>query len=199
MRVALGRIAAWLIDWACILGWVAITLAIGLPLHFAGIIRLNDIVAQNVVAAIVVVVPVVLFAAAFESRGRAATPGKRALHLQVRSESITPRIGRALARNALKIGLPWLIGHVTVFAILFSTTGGRSPLAGIWILIVVAYALPLVYIVSLFVGDGRTLYDRLTRTRVTASTPRDTPPPSAQGLPWLTKHPTRPASGWRRT
>jgi uncharacterized RDD family membrane protein YckC len=199
MRVALGRIAAWLIDWACILGWVAITLAIGLPLHCAGIIRLSDIVTQNVVAAIVVVVPVVLFAAAFESRGRAATPGKRALHLQVRSESRAPGIGRALARNALKIGLPWLIGHATVFAILLSITDGQSPPAGIWILIVVTYALPLVYIVSLFVGDGRTPYDRLTRTRVTASTPRDTPPPSAKGLASLTKHPTRPAPGWRRT
>jgi hypothetical protein len=39
MRVAVRPIADWLIDWACILGWVAITLAIGLPLSSAGIIR----------------------------------------------------------------------------------------------------------------------------------------------------------------
>jgi hypothetical protein len=42
-------------------------------------------------------------------------------------------------------------------------------------LVIPAYALPLVYIVSLFVADGRTPYDRLARTWVTVSTPQETP------------------------
>jgi uncharacterized RDD family membrane protein YckC len=129
---------ALLIDWACALGWIAITFAIGVPLYSAGIILPSDMRTENVVAAIVLVAPIVFIAAAFESRGRDATPGKRALHLRVRSESSAPGIGRAVARNALKIGLPWLIGHATVYAIVRSTAGGQTPPAGVWILTAVA-------------------------------------------------------------
>jgi hypothetical protein len=57
MRVAFRRILALLIDWACALGWIAITFAIGVPLYSAGIILPSDMRTENVVAAIVLVAP----------------------------------------------------------------------------------------------------------------------------------------------
>ncbi|MGO2035095.1 MAG: hypothetical protein ACTH2U_01360 [Brevibacterium sp.] len=37
MRLGMRRIAAWLVDWLCILIWVAITAAVGVPLYLNGI------------------------------------------------------------------------------------------------------------------------------------------------------------------
>ena len=70
---------------------------------------------------------------------------------------------RALLRNALKVALPWELGHTVAFTL--ATSNGIVPA---WIIPVTAltYALPIVYIVTLFVGDGRTLYDRITGTVV---------------------------------
>jgi hypothetical protein len=77
-------------------------------------------------------------------------------------------VGRALLRNILKIGLPWTIGHAAVVAIVLGS--GDSAAAGpVWVLTAVAYVLPLAYVISLFIGDGRTPYDRVAGTRVIAA------------------------------
>jgi uncharacterized RDD family membrane protein YckC len=165
MRTGLRRIAAWLIDGACILAWVAVTAAVGVPLALSGAVRLVDPIAQNAVAALVVVVPVVLAAAVLESRG-GATPGKRALRLHVEHGATPPRFGRALLRNALKIGLPWLIAHAAVFAVADAGAAGQPTPSGAWVLLLAAYVLPIAWVVSLFIGRGRTPYDRLAGTVV---------------------------------
>jgi uncharacterized RDD family membrane protein YckC len=74
--------------------------------------------------------------------------------------------GAALLRNALKVALPWIVGHATVFA--FSTTHitGATP-TWLWVLTISAYVLPIVYVVSLFVRNGRTPYDLTAGTHVT--------------------------------
>jgi len=160
------RVVAWLIDWACILGWVALTAAVGVPLYLAGITASAGLVTVNLVGAFVVVVPVVLGAAWFESRSVAATPGKRALGLVVRTDVGRPPFRIALVRNVVKIGVPWLIGHAAVFAIVTSSaTTGTVPF-GVWVLTGVAYVIPLIWIVSLFVAGGRTPYDRISGTDV---------------------------------
>lgn len=164
VRHGVRRLVAWLVDWACILVWVAVTAAVGVPLYLAGVIAPLGLVTLNVIGGVVIVVPVVTAAAWAESRFNPATPGKRLLMLSVRGESGPPRFGAALARNAVKIGLPWLIGHAAVFAIVASDSD-HVPV-GIWILTGAAYVLPLVWVVSLFVGDGRTPYDRMSGTRV---------------------------------
>ncbi|GAA2090773.1 hypothetical protein GCM10009840_32330 [Pseudolysinimonas kribbensis] len=167
MRAALRRIVAFLIDWLCILGWVAVTAAVGVPLYLGGVTRGLDTVALNVIATVVLVIPVVVAAAVFESRRRAATPGKRVLHLEVRHGSRAPRFGRALLRNLLKIGVPWVIGHSAVFVLATAGLAGTpTPPLG-YVLLVAAYVLPIAYLVSLFAGSGRALYDRVAGTRVT--------------------------------
>jgi hypothetical protein len=68
-------------------------------------------------------------------------------------------------RNSLKIGVPWTIGHAAVFSIVQASGSGPVP-ASVWLLTVVAYMLPIMYVVPLFVGQGRTPYDLISGTVV---------------------------------
>ena len=149
------RLAAWIIDCLCALGWAAVTAAVGVPLLLAGVIRPSGLVLLNVIGAVVVVVPVTVGLAVLESR-TGATWGKRALGLRVEAPGGTLSFGRALARNALKVALPWLIGHAAVFAVVTSPSS-----AGAVVLLLLAYVLPVTWIVTLFVPPGRTPYDRI--------------------------------------
>jgi uncharacterized RDD family membrane protein YckC len=155
-----------MIDWLVVLVWVAITAAIGVPLYAAGITSPMDPLALNVVSALVVVVPVVVGLAWTEAGRQQATPGKRLRRLRVVDAETGRRVtfGRALIRNALKVGLPWTIGHIAVVAIVESPEGSVSGL--IWVLTALAYVLPLVYVASLFTRGGRTPYDAAARARV---------------------------------
>ena len=166
MGIGGRRIVAWLIDWACILGWVALTAAIGVPLYLAGMTASAGPVALNVIGALVVVVPVVLGAAWFESRPVAATPGKRALGLVVRTDAGRPPFRTALVRNLVKIGVPWLIGHAAVVAIVSGSATIDPIPVGVWVLTGLAYVIPALWIVSLFVAGGRTPYDLISGTDV---------------------------------
>lgn len=177
MQRGTRRILAWMIDWSCILVWVAVTAAVGVPLYRAGVIARTGVVTSNVVGAALIVGPVVFWAAWFESRPNPATPGKRLLGLMVCAAAGRPGLGKTLTRNALKIGLPWLVGHAAVFAIVDSdSAAGGTPIA-VWGLVVAAYLLPLTWIASLFVGAGRTPYDRVSGTRVI-----DRRDPSSRGV-----------------
>ncbi|HEV7709693.1 MAG TPA: RDD family protein [Asanoa sp.] len=170
VREPLNRLVAWVVDWGFILAWVAITAAVGVSLFLAGMTRDLDTVTLNLVAATVTVIPVTFWLAWLESRAREATPGKRIRKLTVITATDGSRItfGRALLRNVLKIAVPWLIGHAAVFSIVGTSESGAVPI-GVWLLTGVAYALPIVYVVSLFVGMGRTPYDRLSGTAVIRS------------------------------
>jgi uncharacterized RDD family membrane protein YckC len=163
-----NRLLAWLIDWVCILAWVAIVAAIGVPLYLTGAMPLFDAGVENLFAFILIIAPITLALGWRESSVRQATPGKRVRRLIVVSAVTGGRIrfGRALARNALKIALPWEFGHTVTFTL--AASGGIVPP---WIVPVAAltYALPIVYVVTLFVGDGRTLYDRIAGTVVTVA------------------------------
>jgi uncharacterized RDD family membrane protein YckC len=163
------RLAAWLIDWAAILGWAAVTAAVGVPLLLTGVLSRVSPVALNLVSLLVLVLPVVAVLAVLEAGGRQGTFGKRALGLRVRDHTSGAGIGlpRAVLRNALKIGLPWTLGHVAVIAIVATSRLAEAP-GWLWPLVAAAYVLPAVFVVSLFVGSRRTPYDRASGTEVTA-------------------------------
>lgn len=160
------RIVAWLIDCVCILAWVAVTAAVGVPLYHAGMIQPVGLVALNILGAIVVVVPVVFAAAYFDSRDVPGTPGKRALGLVLLSHTGRPTFPVAFLRDSLKIGLPWLIGHAAAFAIVASSATTNPVPMRVWVLTGAAYAVPAIWVGSLFSPSGRTVYDRLSRTGV---------------------------------
>jgi uncharacterized RDD family membrane protein YckC len=159
VRAPWRRLAAWAIDCLCILGWVAVTAAVGIPLYLAGVIRPTGTLPLNVIGALVIVVPVTLALAGLEHRF-GATAGKRALGLRVEAAGARPSFPRALLRNALKVALPWLIGHAAVYA----AVGDLSPTAS-WLL-AAAYIVPVLYVVMLFVGSGCTPYDRISGSTV---------------------------------
>jgi uncharacterized RDD family membrane protein YckC len=163
-----ARLLAWLIDWLCVLGWVAVTAVVGVPLYLSGVTAAVGQVGLNVIATVVTVVPVVLWLSVSES-SRQATVGKRVRGLKVVDAATGAPVSfaRALVRNTLKIGVPWLIGHAAAIAIVGASAEASVP-PQVWVLTAVAYVLPLSYVVSLFIGSGRTPYDFVARTVVRA-------------------------------
>jgi uncharacterized RDD family membrane protein YckC len=158
------RIVAWLVDWLCFLVWLALVAAIGIPLYVAGLAGQWSVVTTNVVSALVTAMPLTIFLAALESGQRQASVGKRVLGLKVVAARDGGRLSfaSALLRNALKVAVPWTIGHAAAIALVGSTT--VTP--GLVTLTAAAYVLPLVYGVTLFVREGRTPYDRAAGARV---------------------------------
>ena len=163
-----NRLLAWVIDWLCILVWVAVVAVVGISLYLAGITGGLTVVAQNILATVILVVPVTLMLAGFESSAREASIGKRVRHLLVVSSRTGQRVSfrRALARNTMKLAVPWTVGHAAVYSIVAASAAGSIP-PSIWVITAFAYVLPLVYIASLFFGTGRSPYDRISGTTAT--------------------------------
>ena len=92
---------ACVVDWLCILAWVAIVAAVGIPLYLAGITGGLTVVAQNIIATVIIVVPVTLMLAGCESSAREASIGKVVRHLLVVNSRTGQRVSyrRALART----------------------------------------------------------------------------------------------------
>src|SRR5665647_1778336 len=155
------------VDWFCILVWVAITAAIGVPLYLSGVTHSMGAVTLNLMAALIMVVPVTVGLTLLESSAREASVGKRTRHLLVVDAVTGSQVSfqRSILRTTLKIGVPWTIGHAAVFSMFQASGSGPAP-ASVWLLTVAAYVLPIIYVVSLFVGQGRTPYDLISGTVV---------------------------------
>lgn len=156
------RLLAWMVDWLGILAWVGVVAAVGIPLYLIGITGKLPPLWLNLVATVTLVAPVTVVLAGLESSAREASFGKRARRLKVVSARTGSRMSfrRALARNVLKIALPWTIGHAAVYGIVASSGTGAVPVS-VWVVTAIAYVLPVTYVVSLFLGTGRTPYDHL--------------------------------------
>jgi uncharacterized RDD family membrane protein YckC len=155
------RVLAWLLDCLCILGWLALTVLVGVPLYLSGT-RLGD-VGLNVVATLIGVVPVTIALALFEAGRRQATPGKRWRRIRVVRSTGGGRVslGQGFSRNIAKVGVPWTLGHTVAIAFVNGATAGW-----VWVLTVIVYALVIGYVVTLFAPGNRTAYDRLAKTSV---------------------------------
>ena len=162
------RLVAWLIDWLCVLAWVAVTAAVGTAFYLTGATVGLSPGALNIIATATVVVPVTIALAWLESSSREATIGKRTRRLRVVDTDSGSRVPfpRALLRNALKIAVSWTMGHAVVFEIVQTSEAGAIP-GWLWVATAGAYVLPAVYVVWLFVRRGRTPYDWISRTTVT--------------------------------
>lgn len=170
------RVAAWVIDCALLCAYAGVIALVCVPLYLAGVITDLPQVLGNLVATLVLVVPAVLVLAWLEAGPRSATIGKRVMGLCLGgSNGERVAYSRALWRNAIKFAVPWLIGHAAVYALWNGPVQGPIP-GWVWPLLALSYAIPIIWVVSLFVRDGRTPYDRWTGTIVTgvghASWPR---------------------------
>lgn len=159
------RIGAWLMDWLFIAIYLAVLAGVG---YLAGTPEWDlDPLSATFLAFAVSVLPVVLWLAWWEAGPRSATPGKRLLHLRVVAADGGAPIGfgQALVRNAVKVGIPWQLGHV-----IFAWFAINDPAEGMpfWLLAVVAvdYVLMFWFLGALFVGQRRPPYDRFARSRV---------------------------------
>lgn len=120
---------AMLVDWFCILVWVAITAAVGVPLYLRGASHPVGALASNLVAALMAVVPATFVLSLLESSPREASIGKRTRYLRVVDAVTGSRVSfrRSILRNTLKIGVPWTIGHAAVFSIVQASGSGPVP------------------------------------------------------------------------
>lgn len=160
------RIAAWMIDCGLILLYAGALALVCVPLYRGGVIPELPLALANLVAALALVVPAVLVLAGLDAGPRAATIGKRAMRLRlIAADGGRIAFPRALLRNAFKFGLLWLIAHAAVYGLWGGSVSGAVR-AWAWPLLAAAYAIPIAWIMSLFIGTGRTPYDRLTRTSV---------------------------------
>ena len=172
------RLLAGLIDVLLMGVWAAFAGVIVWLAAVAGVPQGTGVFGYNLIALLLVVLPVTLALTALEAGVYEATPGKLRVGLRVRVAGSGARIGhvRSLARNLLKLGLPWTLAHLAVLALV------TVPAADAAIGTLIAVAVPASYLVSLFVGSGRTPYDWLTGTQVIATAPgRRIAPPADQG------------------
>ncbi|MBX3143445.1 MAG: RDD family protein [Trueperaceae bacterium] len=162
--LARQRILAWLNDWLWILILPILIVPVGLLLPRLGV-ELGELGA-NLFGFFALVVPVTLWLAWRESAPRAATPGKRRLGLRVVHFATGEGVGfgRALLRNALKVAIPWQLGHQVAFG--FATLGDAEIGRALMVVSFACYGVMGVHLAGLFLGDGRTVYDRLSGTRV---------------------------------
>jgi len=151
-----------LIDVGWMLAWAAVvTLVLG-AVALAGVpIRLGPF-GYNLFSMLLVVLPVTVALTLLEAGRYEATPGKHLVGLRVRRDPSGERVGwgRSLVRNLLKLGLPWALGQFAVLAVITSP----APDAALGALI--ALVVPAVYVASLFLDGGHTVYDWLTGTTV---------------------------------
>ncbi len=162
-----SRLLAGLIDLGLALAWAILVAAVGVPLYLTGRTSAMGPLALNLVGLALVVLPVTIALTVMECGRYEATPGKLKFGLRVRVDPTGERITwqRSLLRNLLKLGVPWTLGHLAAIAL--AAGGGIDAQIGA----IVSMAVPVAYVVSLVVGEGRTIYDRLAGTMVISTKP----------------------------
>lgn len=161
------RLLAGLIDVSLMAAWSVFAGGVVWLASATGVPPGLGLLGYNLLGLLLVVLPVTLALTALEAGVYEATPGKLRVGLRVRVAATGARIGhvRSLARNLLKLGLPWTLAQLAMLALVTVPT----PDAAVGVLI--AVVVPASYLVSLFVGSGRTPYDWLTGTMVIATAP----------------------------
>lgn len=164
---AQGRFIAGLIDLGLMLAWALLVAGIALGLLYGGMLQGIGPLGLNLVGIAAVVLPATIGLTVLEAGRYEATPGKLKVGLRVRrdpgGERLTP--ARSFLRNLLKLGLPWMLLHLAVIS---ATVGGG---VAAWVGALLSVAVPAAYVVSLFRGDGRTIYDHLAGTMVISTRP----------------------------
>jgi uncharacterized RDD family membrane protein YckC len=167
----LRRIAALLVDYALILGWMAVVAAISAGIAVAAGGYANWLAWGTTVAQLlgfaVLVLPVGIYLFVTESSARQATVGKRVLRMRVVArDGSRPAAWRILVRTVVKL-LPWEFAHFFVWHTVAAASGdGVFPpwlIAGL----VVADVLPVAYVLTVLIEPQRRgPHDLVAGTRV---------------------------------
>lgn len=165
------RIAALLVDYALILGWMAVVAAISAGIAvasggYANWLAWGTGVAQ-LLGFVVLVLPVGIYLFVCEASPWQATVGKRALRMRVvaRDGSRAPA-WRILVRTVVKL-IPWEVAHFFVWHTVATAASGADFPAWLIAGLVVADLLPVVYVlVVLLEPERRGPHDLVAGTRV---------------------------------
>jgi uncharacterized RDD family membrane protein YckC len=167
-RLPWQRIGAFAIDW-CMVAiyagiWVAIVFATGLgdlePLETTA-----DRLHGQLFAFAVFTGPVILYFAFMEASRWQASIGKCLLGLKVVGPHNTRlTLTRSVGRSALKF-LPWEVAHTAIWQSNVRPFFDQLPALNLTVMLT-ALAVALCFVISLFVGTGRTPYDRTLQTCV---------------------------------
>jgi uncharacterized RDD family membrane protein YckC len=162
------RIAAFAADYVILAAYITVLTALS---FLFGVGRLFDAstlagkMSSHAMAFLSLTLPVVLYFTLTERGDRAASLGKRLVGLRVLGpDGGPPTFTRALLRNAIKFA-PWELAHAAIWYTPGQPFIDPMPPANL-ALCVVSILLVITWLASLASRDGRTPYDRLSRTRV---------------------------------
>lgn len=163
MRLATRRIAAYCADYFVMTAWIGGLVLLANTDLFR--LSVDDGYAASAPwmmqaqAFALLTLPVWLYLTLFEAFGRRATPGKQLAGLRVEGS-----LGRIAFRNGLKL-LPWEIAHTGIWhGIFYARSSSDTALA--YACFAGSIGLTALYLARLFMGQGRTPYDRLSGTQV---------------------------------
>jgi uncharacterized RDD family membrane protein YckC len=166
------RIAALLIDYAVILGWIAVVVlaSAGIALisgGYADWLSWGTTVAE-ILGFVVLVLPVGIYLFVTERSPRQASFGKRVLGMRVVAvDGSRASAGRILVRTIIKL-LPWEFAHFLVWHTVDAVANGGGEFPA-WLVagLVVADLLPVAYVLTVALQrDRRGPHDLVAGTRV---------------------------------
>jgi uncharacterized RDD family membrane protein YckC len=163
-RLAVRRIAAFMLDWLVILVWAGVLFTIVLIASGGEVRAPSGPWRAQLLGFLTMTLPVAAYFTLCEASKFRGTPGKKAVGLRVvGADGQRLGLGAAVVRNLVKF-LPWEFGHLVAQQAVFSTESGMPG----WIVpvMVVAYGGPLLWLIELF-RAGRTPYDRISGATVT--------------------------------
>jgi uncharacterized RDD family membrane protein YckC len=167
----LPRLGAFALDFIPILGYILITLVIGITIvtgTFKGQSTgaYSNPVLFDAIAFVTVVLPVILYFGIQESSVKRATWGKRRMGLIVVTQNGgRVSFGRALLRSAIKF-LPWQMAHTCIFNIPGWPFAVQDFPAWVMTGFIVMYVIVAIYLLSLLIKPYRTPYDWIAGTVV---------------------------------
>ena len=165
---ALRRILAYLIDYALILLYISCLTLVSVSLiqsNLSPSAELPDKLRGHAIGFVTLTFPVWAYFTMLEAFGKNATFGKMLFGIFVRNEGNGPPGFRAIAlRNLIKF-LPWELAHAAIWYVNGRPFLDEMPALNLAICIS-AILIALAYVVMLFLGNGQTLYDRLSHTVV---------------------------------
>jgi uncharacterized RDD family membrane protein YckC len=164
------RVAAAAVDYGLVGVYIGLLTLVGASARATGLLPEQHTPhparwAAQLVAFGLLTMPVTMWLAWWEAAPRGATPGKRLLGLHVAvANGGAVSLGRSLRRSGLKVALPWELAHTAVWRLL-AWPGDPDDRVSL-VLLLLANGIAVVYLAALFVGGGRTPYDRIAGTVV---------------------------------
>ena len=161
---ALPRLTAFALDAVTYLIIPALLLPLGLLLIRHGV--MPEFGCSQCIGLVLVIAPATAWATWCEARPREATLGKRLLRLGVLDETTEALVpaSRSLARNMIRIALPWELGHTVALG--YAYTGSGNVPAWLWVLTAIIYGWLLVNLILLIIPSRKPVHDRVARTIV---------------------------------